>query len=166
MKVLYLLRHAKSSWDDPDMADFDRPLNRRGRKAAKWMAEHMRANKIRPAVVLCSPAYRTRETLDALAPVLDDAPVTFDPRIYEASHQTLLARIGELPGTFDSALLIGHNPGLERLAMTLASGEEPALHRVREKFPTCGLAILVAGVDAWNNLKAGSCRLDDLVVPD
>ena len=165
MKVLYLLRHAKSSWEDADTPDFDRPLNRRGRKAAKWMADHMRANRIHPAVVLCSPACRARETLEALKPALDDVPVTFDTCIYEASQQTLLARIGELPVTFGSALLIGHNPGLERLAGALAT-EGPALHRMREKFPTCGLAVLEARIETWSDLKAGSCRLDDLIAPE
>ena len=167
MKLLYLLRHAKSSWDDPDLDDFDRPLNKRGRKAAKAMAVHFRDAGIAPETVLCSPAKRTRDTLKHLAPALNDAPVQFDRRIYEASYQTLLLCLADLPSDVNSVLLIGHNPGLERLALYLMSdqGHGPGAARLQDKYPTGSLAVLSAPAESWDGLKVGSCRLDDFVRP-
>lgn len=167
MKLLYLLRHAKSSWDDPDLDDFDRPLNKRGRKSAKAMAAFFRQTSITPETILCSPAKRTRETLKHLAPALGRAPVQLDRRIYEASYQTLLLCLADLPAETNSALLIGHNPGLERLALYLMSdhGHGPGVARLHDKYPTGSLAILSAPADRWDHLKVGSCRLDDFVRP-
>jgi phosphohistidine phosphatase len=167
MKLLYLLRHAKSSWDGPDIADFDRPLNKRGRKAAKLMAQYFRDNGIAPRAVICSPAKRTRETLKHLMPALGDVPITFDHRVYEASYQTLLMCLAELPADLPSALLIGHNPGLERLALYLMNdlGHGPGASRLQDKYPTGSLAILSVPAEDWNDLKVGSGRLDDFVRP-
>ena len=167
MKLLYLLRHAKSSWDEAGITDFDRPVTKRGRKAAKLMAKHFREAGIRPEVVLCSPAKRSRETLKLLAPALGDAPVTLDRRLYEASYQTLLACIGDIPAAVSSVLLIGHNPGLERLALFLMndSGHGPGASRMQDKFPTGSLAVLSAPTDDWHDLAVGSCRLDDFIRP-
>jgi len=167
MKLLYLLRHAKSSWDDPDLDDFDRPLNKRGRKSAKAMAEFFRKSGITPQTILCSPAKRTRETLKHLAPVLGAAPARLDRRIYEASYQTLLLCLADLPPEVNSALLIGHNPGLERLALYLMSdhGHGPGAARLQDKYPTGSLAVLSAPAEGWGDLKVGSCRLDDFVRP-
>jgi len=167
MKLLYLLRHAKSSWDDPDIDDFDRPLNKRGRKAAKVMAAHFREAGLHPEAVLCSPSKRTRETLKHLTPVLGDVPVQFDRRIYEASYQTLLLCLADLPSEANSALLIGHNPGLERLALYLMSdhGHGPGAARLQDKYPTGSLAVLSVPSTDWGDLKVGSGRLDDFVRP-
>lgn len=167
MKLLYLLRHAKSSWDEPDIADFDRPLNKRGRKAAKVMAQYFKANGIAPQAIICSPAKRTRETLKQLLPALGDAQVSFDHRVYEASYQTLLLCLADLPPELPSALLIGHNPGLERLALYLMNdlGHGPGAARLQDKFPTGSLAMLSIPADDWVNLKVGSGRLDDFVRP-
>ncbi len=167
MKRLYLLRHAKSSWDDPSVPDFERPLNRRGRKAAKAMAKYFQEAGIHPAMVLCSPSSRTRETLDLMAPALDDVPVRFDNRIYEASSSALLACLQALPADVPSVLIIGHNPGLEHLAHALADQTEAerALARLREKFPTGSLAVLATPLDHWNRLTDGACRLETFVCP-
>jgi phosphohistidine phosphatase len=167
MKTLYLLRHAKSSWDDPNLDDFHRPLNKRGRKAARAMADYFAHHGLRPAMVLCSPALRTRQTLDALAAQLDAVEITFDERIYEASLQTLLARIHELPDHAGQVLLVGHNPGLERLALTLAETGvgDLALARLHDKFPTGTLAMLTTQAEQWDAVRAGSCRLEAFVRP-
>lgn len=167
MKLLYLLRHAKSSWDDPDLDDFERPLNKRGRKSAKAMAAFFGETGLAPDRILCSPAKRTRETLKHLMPVLGSAPAQFDRRIYEASYQTLLLCLADLPAEVNSALLIGHNPGLERLALYLMSdqGHGPGAARLMDKYPTGSLAMLTAPSAEWSDLKVGSCRLDDFVRP-
>lgn len=167
MKQLYLLRHAKSSWDDPDMDDFDRPLNKRGRKAAKAMAIYFREAEIQPQLVLCSTSKRTRDTLKYLQPALGEAPVELERRIYEASYQTLLECLAEVPAETESVLMIGHNPGLERLALYLMSdrGHGAGAARMVDKYPTGSLAVLLAPAEDWASLKVGSCRLDDFIRP-
>lgn len=167
MKLLYLLRHAKSSWDDPDISDFDRPLNKRGRKAAKLMAQYFRENHFQPGAVLCSPAKRTRETLKHMMPALHGTEITLDRRIYEASYQTLLLCLADLPAELPSVLLIGHNPGIERLALYLMNdlGHGPGAARLQDKYPTGSLAILSVPAEDWGSLKVGSGRLDDFVRP-
>ncbi|HVI52087.1 MAG TPA: histidine phosphatase family protein [Candidatus Sulfotelmatobacter sp.] len=167
MKQIFLMRHAKSSWDDPSLEDIERPLNKRGRRAGKAMADHLRAERIRPQTVLCSTSVRTRQTLDLLQTALDQADVVYDERIYDAAPQTLLARLKELPGHCDVVLLIGHNPGLERLALSLADGkgDAKALARLSDKYPTGALAALSSDIDDWDRLQPGCCRLDGFTCP-
>ncbi len=167
MKLLHLLRHTKSSWDDPSIDDFERPLNKRGRKAATLLAEYCRLHGVRPDVVLCSPAKRTRQTLAFLSPALGDAPATFDRRLYEATPQTLLALIAELPRGRRSVLLVGHNPGLQRLALHLLKAEpaSPALRLLTDKLPTGGLVTLSAATEDWSRLAAEGCALESFIRP-
>jgi len=165
MRTLFLLRHAKSSWDDPALADFDRPLAPRGERAARRIAKYMRRKKIRPAIVLCSPSLRTRQTLEAIAPSLGKgSTVEFVQQLYAASEDELLQRLQALPESVESVMLIGHNPGLQELALSLASrGAE--LRRLEEKFPTCALATLLVDSPSWVELQPGDAELLDYVVP-
>ena len=167
MKRIYLLRHAKSSWDDDALDDFQRPLNARGRKAAKRMARFLAERSIRPNMVLCSAALRTRGTYDILEPELQGVPVSFEDGLYEASRGDLLHRLQRLDGHLDSVLLIGHNPGLEKLALTLAGGhgDPVALERLEQKYPTGALTMLESAVPHWPELDAGTCRLAAFVRP-
>jgi phosphohistidine phosphatase len=164
-KRIYLLRHAKSSWDDAELPDHDRPLAPRGRKAAKAMAAHLEQEGIRPALVLCSSATRARETLERVAAALgDELRVEIEPRLYGATEDALLVRLRELPDELPSVMLIGHNPGLQDLALLLsASGGERA--HVAEKLPTGALVTLIAPVAAWAALEPGLAQLVDLVLP-
>jgi phosphohistidine phosphatase len=140
MKRVYLLRHAKSSWKDRPLADRDRPLAGRGRRAASAIADHLRAERVRPELVLCSPARRARETLELVegAP-WDEVEVVFEEGLYGVSEAGLLARLRVLPREVGSVLVIGHNPGLGGLVLALAS-EGTELARMREKYPTATLA--------------------------
>lgn len=168
MKQLFLLRHAKSSWDDPSLDDFERPLNKRGRRSAKAIADHLGNHALRPAAILCSPAKRARQTLELIQPALGkEIPVTFDMRLYEASRQTLLARLTELMPSLPSVLLVGHNPGLQRLALYLAREQEanPQIHLLHEKYPTGGLVTFSAAIETWKDLRAGICGLEGFVRP-
>lgn len=167
MKQLYLLRHAKSDWNHADLADFDRPLNARGCKAAQRMARFLREHRIVPAMVLCSEAKRTRQTLRWLEPAIGGVPAAFDKRIYEAAARTLLSCLRDLPSGLPSVLLIGHNPGIEQLLRLLAgdNGTPEALARVAEKYPTCGLSMLTSGAEDWRSLGPATCRLDRFVRP-
>src|SRR5881628_778778 len=130
MKRLSILRHAKSSWDQPNLNDFDRPLNGRGWKAARRMGLELKRRQITFDLVLASMAARVRETLDGLREVFEiKGPIRFDPGIYHASEAALLSLVRELPETVKTPLLIGHNPGLHQLILELTcNGEAP--HRV------------------------------------
>ena len=152
MKRLYLLRHAKSSWDDPDLADHDRPLSARGRRAADAIGRHLRAEGIEPELVLCSSSTRTRETLARIGLRTDEV----ERELYGASATELIARLRELPPSTESVLVIGHNPGMHDLALALTG--EPG-----DKYPTGALATI--DVDDWSTIAPGSGRLIDFVRP-
>ncbi len=166
MTTLLLLRHAKSSWDDTSLSDIDRPLSQRGRRAAARLAEHMRRERIRPDVVLCSSALRTRETLEIVATGVESSPVTLiEEGLYGADSDQLLARLRRIEDGVDMALVVGHNPTLQDLALGLAgSGEAEAMARLEEKFPTGALARL-SFRPPWHELNDGGARLESLVVP-
>jgi phosphohistidine phosphatase len=164
MKRLYLLRHAKSSWDDPTLADRDRPLAPRGRRAAKVMAQHLRHEGIAPELVLCSPSERTRETLTGIAPGLgENAHARIEDELYAASAATLLEVLHELPDEIRSVMLIAHNPGVQDLAVSLAAGGS-LVERVQSKFPTAALATLELG-GGWHELAPGGAELVTFVKP-
>lgn len=167
MRQLFLLRHAKSSWDESGLDDFDRPLNNRGRRNARALASLFRESAIRPALILCSAARRTRETYDILAPSLEGVPLSIERELYEASKHDLLERLRRLDDHLDSVLLIGHNPGLERLADALSDGrgEAKPLARLAEKYPTGTLATLETDIGHWGALQDGACRLTEFVRP-
>lgn len=162
MRTLYLLRHAKSSWDDPGLPDRERPLAPRGVRDAKRIATHLLRLEIAPGLVLCSPALRARQTLEPIEATVPEAPVEVDERLYGASSETLLERVRAVPDEVPSVLLIGHNPGLQDLALLLAArGDE--LERLEAKFPTAALATL--SLERWSSLGAGDAELGAYVVP-
>ena len=164
MRLLYLLRHAKSSWDDPGLADHDRPLAPRGRKAAELMATHLRREQITPDLVLCSSAQRARETLEGIAPALDeDVAVKVEPDLYLASGRDLLARLGTTADETQSVMLIGHNPAIQMLTLTLA-GDGAELSSVELKYPTGALATL-AFDGSWRELEPHAAQLVGFVRP-
>jgi phosphohistidine phosphatase len=165
-KHLFVLRHAKSSWDDPGLDDRERPLAPRGQRALQLLADHVRVTGIRPAQVLCSPARRTRETLAGVAPGGDQL---IEPELYGASGSELLDRLRQIPDEISSVMVIGHNPAMQMLVLKLAGGNDPApdndrLADVRRKFPTGALATLEFDC-AWSKLAPGRARLAALVRP-
>jgi phosphohistidine phosphatase len=164
MNRLYLLRHAKSSWDDPTLVDHDRPLAPRGRHAVKVMAKHVRRKRIAPQLVLCSPSTRTRQTLTGIAPALGKgADVEIRSELYAASAAELLELLRQVPDGIESVMLIGHNPGIQDLALSLAGGG-PEITRVSGKFPTAALATLEFSA-GWRELAPGSAELVSFVKP-
>ena len=165
MHSLYLLRHAKSSWSDPTLPDRERPLAPRGRRDAKRIAEHLLRLGIAPELVLCSTSRRTRETLELIRPALaDSATVRLEAELYAASAGTLLERLHGVPEDVASAMLIGHNPGLQDLALLLASAGS-GLERLEAKFPTAALATLALPAATWSRLARADALLDAYVVP-
>jgi phosphohistidine phosphatase len=171
MRTLYLLRHAKAlAWDDPsaaELADLDRPLTDRGRRDAAALAEHLRLSGCRPKLVACSPALRTRQTLDLVASGLGlQARTEVDERLYAASMQALWQRVHELPDNADEAMLVGHNPGIHELAANLADhGDDKLRARVREKLPTCAFVTIAWAEDRWTDLRKSAGVLHDFVTP-
>jgi phosphohistidine phosphatase len=163
VKRLFLLRHAKSSWEDPSLDDHDRPLAPRGRRATALIAEHLRRNRIAPALALCSSAKRTRETLEGVRPALGPVEVRIERELYGASSEDLLQRLREVPGEVESVMLIGHQPAIQELALNLAA-TGPELERMREKFPTAALATL-SFAGEWSELGHDGAELVAYVKP-
>jgi phosphohistidine phosphatase len=164
MKRVYLLRHAKSSWKEPGLPDRDRPLSGRGRRAAKTIGRHLREQRIAPELVLCSPARRARETLERIEPAFGARAVRVEPRLYGATPDMLLELLRGVPEPVASVMLIGHNPGLERLAVRLAR-PSPQLRALEAKYPTAALATLTFDVSSWSSLDAGTAELVGFVRP-
>jgi phosphohistidine phosphatase len=165
VKRVWLLRHAKSSWDDPGLPDADRPLAPRGRRAAELLAAHLATSDVRPAVVLCSSSLRTRETLAAILPALGDAlEIRIERTLYGAGAAQLLERLRQVPNRASSVMLVGHNPGIQDLALGLAMSG-PALAALREKFPTGALATVEVNVGRWRDVDDGKATAAVLVTP-
>ena len=167
MRTLMLMRHAKSSWDRPELDDLNRPLAPRGQAAAPLMARYIKKRKWRLDLVLCSPAARVRETWQLMTPVLGRSVDCKTLRtIYLGAPSRLLEALRRAADEVETLLLIGHNPGLGRLAVSLCgSGPKKALVRMREKFPTATLAVIEFDVDRWRELAPGAGRLQAFVRP-
>jgi phosphohistidine phosphatase len=150
MKTLALLRHGKSSWEAPELADFDRPLLPRGEHDAALIGDYLAETLGTPDLMLASPARRARETARIVAGQIGYAyeAVEEEPRVYEASADTLLTLIQGVDDRVGTLLMIGHNPGFSDLAARLA--REPV-----EPLPTCGVALIEFGVDGWRYVGPG-----------
>lgn len=166
-QLLYLFRHAKSSWDNLDLADFDRPLAPRGEMASKAMGQYFELADIHPDLVLCSPSARTRATLENVLPALGSPKaVTYDDGLYHASSRSLVDRLKSISPEHSSVMIIGHNPGMENLAhFLIGKGHSEDLARIRGKFPTAALAILELPKGGWPGIAPQSCHLHSFVVP-
>lgn len=167
MLHLYLLRHAKSSWNEPALRDFDRPLAPRGWNTAPLMGAYMEKMGYQPNIVLCSPAKRTRETLDMVARHLVKPHHVFMNRaIYHADSSKLLELVRSVEKDNKRVLLIGHNPGIQELALSLAGdGDRKSWQNMWSKFPTAALAVLTFDVESWAQIKARGARLIDFKSP-
>lgn len=167
MRRLMLLRHAKSDWSGSGKADHDRMLSARGREAAPRMGRYLARENLLPDRVIVSDSARTRETWDIVAQALPNQPqVSFEERIYEASPYDILDVLSETPAASKALLVVGHNPGLQSVAMILVgSGDPDARERLAEKFPTAGLAVIDFDAARWDDIRAGSGRLIRFAAP-
>jgi phosphohistidine phosphatase len=158
VKLLGLLRHAKSEWDDLSLRDFDRGLNKRGRKGAALMGAHIADHGVKWDTIIASPAARVRDTLDASGL---PAPVAFAPDAYLGDSATLIGLLKEHGGDASAVLLAAHNPGLQELALQLVAPEnENALFdEVMEKYPTASFAVFELDIDDWADCAPGCGRL-------
>jgi phosphohistidine phosphatase len=163
--TLVLLRHAKSAYP-LNTPDFDRPLAGRGIHEAPLAGGWIRQNVAPLDRVIVSSAARALQTWELADTELEfDGPLTIDPRVYEAAPSTLMSVVRELPEAADTALLVGHNPGLELLVRMLArTGDPAAVRAVDEKYPTSGIAVLTFE-STWHDLREGTARLTAFAVP-
>jgi phosphohistidine phosphatase len=164
-KRLFVLRHAKSSWDDPGLDDHERPLAPRGRRALEIMSSHMKASGVEPDLVLCSSSRRTRETLAGIA---IGGEHLIEPALYSASCDEVVDRLRQLPDDVSAAMLIGHNPALQVLVLRLTNhGDglaDPRRDSVKRKFPTGALAT-ISFQCTWSELATGQAHLEEYVTP-
>lgn len=162
---LWLLRHAKSSWGDPELADRDRPLAPRGERAADLMRDYFVAEDIRPALVLCSSALRTRQTLARVLSAFDaELEVEIESSLYTFDTEPLLDRLREIPDGVASVMLIGHNPAIHELAIVLAARGD-RLDRLGQKYPTGALAEIELPGGSWHEIGNAPGELTRFVAP-
>ena len=158
MRTLYLIRHAKSSWKDATLPDFERPLKRRGREAAEQMGRFLGSKKVTVGALISSPSVRTRQTIDiVMREVHLGVEPQFDQRIYEASLTTLVQVLLEIPDDRKAAMLVGHNPGMEELLAFLT--------REARHMPTCALAKISVDGSSWKEAGRGAGKLEWFVTP-
>jgi Phosphohistidine phosphatase SixA len=158
MKILYLMRHAKSSWAESNLADFDRPLNDRGQKTAPFMGSVMRKNGYMPDIIISSPAVRASSTARLVKEAANIVgELQFDKRIYEAIPQTLNEVAASIDDKYDAAMLVGHNPGIEGFIRFLTGDIE--------SMPTTALAAIELNIEAWDKIGAKTGRVVKVIRP-
>lgn len=158
MKTLYILRHAKSNWNDSDLADFDRPLNERGFEAAPLIGAAMYENQFQPDLIISSPAKRAKQTAVLVrASAQLESKIQYDEKIYEASPRRLLQIVSEQSDKLESLMLVGHNPGSEELLKTLTGELRP--------MATANLAVVDLQIENWSEIDANCGTLRVLISP-
>lgn len=156
MKTLYLIRHAKSSWDDLDQSDFDRPLNERGKRDAPRMGKRLKEKEIHPDLILSSPAKRAWSTGKRIAEILayPKKNIKTVRELYHADEEAILEIVQKISDKYDAVILIGHNPGLTDFVSTL-SEEETNIDNI----PTCGVVAFQFKDESWEKIKWGTGKM-------
>lgn len=164
---LYLFRHAKSDWGDDMLADIDRPLNARGKAAARVMGKYLHDNGLHPNKILCSTSRRTRETLARVLPFMtQETDIHLLSDIYDQSDLSYTNVLRRHGGRSSELMIIGHNPATEQTAAELAgTGPAEALSEIRTKFPTAALAVIDFDITAWSELRIGTGHLERFIKP-
>lgn len=168
MLTLSLLRHAKSDWDVPGTDDFERPLAERGVKAAPQMGAYLAGNQLRPDLIICSAAVRTRATLELVLPFFEPAPpaLVYEESLYLASASQLLNRLRSVSTRWTKVMMIGHNPGFHELALSLCRDGDPDLMAaLAHKFPTAGLAVIDFDKTSWAKIAPHTGHLTHFATP-
>jgi phosphohistidine phosphatase len=149
MKTLFIVRHAKSSWEDISVGDFDRPLNERGKKDAPRMGKRLKEKEIHPELMLTSPAKRAFSTCEKIAKILGYTldKIKTDRRLYHASEEEIVTILSNLKDKCDSVMIFGHNPGLTEFVNTITDGSNGI-----DNIPTCGVIALTLPIDSWSEL--------------
>lgn len=152
MKTLYIIRHAKSSWEDTELSDFERPLNERGKRDAPRMGKRLKEKDFVPDLILSSPAKRAFSTAKRIAKILeyDKSKIKTDRLLYHADDEMLLSVIQHIKDKSDTVMIVGHNPGLTDFVNSFME-EGMDIDNV----PTCGIVAFEIPVDSWKELKWG-----------
>ena len=160
MKNIYLVRHAKSSWDNNKLKDIERPLNKRGEKDAPFMGNLMREKKIKPDLITSSPAERALKTAKIFCSKMEinENKIIVNQELYDAAGKDILRIIQQFNDNINSAMLFSHNPGLTDLAGFLTSGKVYDI-------PTCGIVSLTGKIDSWPELDESNCEMDFFEYP-
>jgi len=154
MKMLYIIRHAKSDWSDPSLSDFQRPLNKRGKKDAPLMGEQLGKNGVHPDLILSSPAVRAKMTIEAIADKVGykTERIVYDETLYMADMDTILRVLKQTPYSKNTVFIVGHNPELTLFAEYISGYEI-------DNIPTCGLFCVKLKGDDWQNLGKESAEI-------
>jgi len=152
MKIIYLVRHAKSYWGDQSLSDFDRPLNKRGKSDASFMGSILNEKKVMPEIMISSPAKRTKKTAIAIAEMISypEKEILFNDELYEASSGIILKLLKKIVDEYDSVMLFGHNPGLTLLNNHISG-------TYVDNIPTCGIVALEFD-RKWSGLDKDVCK--------
>lgn len=163
MKYILLLRHAKSSWENPSLSDFDRPLAGRGLKDAPRMGKYLKKIGYRPEYVVSSPAQRAQQTaqLSVEAMKKDESIIKWDEGLYFESALKYIQAVQETPSEVETMMLVGHNPLIESATTTLSGGREGTGVRI----PTAGLVCLESYAARWQDIKPGTCHIKWMMIP-
>lgn len=166
--TLTLFRHAKSSWDDTIPRDFDRPLNKRGEKAAVTMGRWVKENGLTFDHVVASPAVRVIDTIDQFVKGTGERiDPTWDRRIYLASSATLMDVLRDQSDDYKDVMMVGHNPGMEDLVFDIVpdDGSSPLRDLVWEKYPTAAIARMELNIDSWADIDRKCGKLTHFIRP-
>jgi phosphohistidine phosphatase len=166
VKTLYLLRHAKAERDSPSGEDFDRPLDDRGRRDSEAMGRFLAKRDWTPAIIVYSPAARTQQTMELLVGSWRKPPrMRAEQPLYLAEPDRIASCVQGLADSLESAMIVGHNPGLEALAGALAErGAKTARNTLEDGLPTCALAVIELDIEHWSELSPKSARITGLYV--
>jgi phosphohistidine phosphatase len=156
MKTLYVVRHAKSSWDDPDRSDFDRPLNDRGKRDAPRMGKRLKEKDIHPDLMFTSPAKRALSTCKLISKALDypKSKIKEEQKLYHASDDDILSSVQALNDKHNIVMIFGHNPGLTEFVNSLMSEEKNI-----DNIPTAGVVAFELNISSWRQLTWGIGKL-------
>jgi phosphohistidine phosphatase len=160
---LILTRHAKSSWDDPALDDHDRPLNKRGCRAARALGDWLASRGYEPEEVLCSTSLRTRQTWDLIAatPLEVLANLRLDGKLYHAGPEAMLTELKT--ATHDTVMMLGHNPGIAAFAISLAA--TPPTDPEFRRYPVAATVVMDFQIDDWRDAAFGQGSVLDFYVP-
>jgi len=167
MKTLYLLRHAKSNWGNASISDFERTLNDHGRAVAEDLGKTLKKEGLIPDLVISSPAVRTKQTLICLQKGMEMSLYSQYPKIlYLGSEESILSTIRNAANTSDRMMIIGHNPGLHQLAISLAKpGGTHSMDNLENKFSAGTFVEITFAVDTWIDVGTKDGRLSRLIKP-
>ena len=167
MKTIFLLRHAKSSWDDVSLDDFDRPLSTRGIKSCKKIGKYLKKNKLIPDIVYCSSAIRAKQTWELVNRIVEKKKnVVYKSKLYMANSSDFIDVIRKTDNIFHSLMLISHNPGMEIFAREISKNKtDKHYESIDLKYPTGGLVIIRFNLNIWSKIKYETGDICEFIKP-